>query len=65
VQQYAFGKRGRPRFKGQNQRLSVEGKHHDAGIRWRKDSQVAWQGLTLEALIDKDDPVHPHGRQAR
>jgi hypothetical protein len=43
----------------------VEGKHNDAGIRWRKDNQVAWQGLTLEAIIDKDDPVHPHGRQAR
>jgi hypothetical protein len=43
----------------------VEGKHHDAGIRRRKDSQAAWQGLRQAALIDKDDPVHPHGRQAR
>jgi hypothetical protein len=65
VQQYAFGKRGRPRFKGKNQLLSVEGKNNDSGIRWRKDCQVVWKGLTLAALIDKDDPVHQHGRQAR
>src|SRR5579859_7864715 len=34
VQQYHFGKRGRPRFKGLNQLDSVEGKTNSSGIRW-------------------------------
>jgi putative transposase len=65
VQKYAFGKQGRPRFKGKNQLISVEGKNNASGIRWRKDRQVEWKGLTLEAIIDREDEVHQHGLQAR
>lgn len=64
VQQYALGKRGRPRFKGSNQMDSVEGKSNASGIRWRA-TRVEWLGLTLEAIIDHDDPVIAHGLQAR
>jgi transposase len=66
VQQYAFGKRGRPRFKGRNQMDTVEGKSNASGIRWRTD-RVKWLGLELEAIIpdDPDDPVIAHGLSSR
>jgi putative transposase len=35
VQQYAFGKRGRPRFKPKGRLRSVEGKNQQAGIKLR------------------------------
>lgn len=60
VQEYAFGKRGRPRFKGFNQFDSVEGKDNATGIRWRAD-RVLWRGLELPALFD---PRDEHGVQA-
>jgi transposase len=60
VQQYAFGKRGRPRFKGKNQMDSIEGKSNASGIRWR-EPRVEWLDLELEVLIDHDDPVILHG----
>jgi putative transposase len=37
TQEYAFGKRSRPRFKGRYQLDSLEGKSNRAGIRWRND----------------------------
>ena len=64
VQQYAFGKRGRPRFKGRNQMDTVEGKSNASGIRWRTD-RIEWLGLELEAIIDPDDPVMTHGLSSR
>ena len=64
VQQHAFGKRGRPRFKGKNQMDTVEGKSNASGIRWRED-RVEWLGLRLEAIIDHDDPVIVHGLNSR
>jgi putative transposase len=64
VQQYAFGKRGRPRFKGQNQMDTIEGKSNQSGIRWR-ERRVEWLGLELEAIIDHDDPVILHGLSSR
>jgi putative transposase len=64
VQQHAFGKRGRPRFKGKNQMDTVEGKSNASGIRWRED-RVEWMGLRLEAIIDHDDPVIVHGLNSR
>ena len=64
VQQYAFGRRGRPRFKGYNQMDSVEGKSNASGIRWRED-RIAWLGLKLRAIIDEDDPVIRHGLESR
>ncbi len=64
VEQYAFGKRGRPRFKGCNQMDSVEGKSNKTGIRWRED-RVIWLGLELLPIIDRDDPVVEHGLGSR
>lgn len=64
TQQYAFGRRGRPRFKGRNQMDSVEGKSDASGIRWR-DGCVEWLGLKLEAIINPDDPVIAHGLNSR
>ncbi len=63
AQQYAFGKRGRPRFKGRSQLDSLEGRSNDAGIRWRGD-HVEWWGLRLGAIIDPKDPVIAHGLQS-
>lgn len=37
VKEYMFGTRGRPRFKGFNQLVSVEGKSNASGIRWKND----------------------------
>ena len=60
VEQYAYGSRGRPRFKGYGRFATVEGKSNAAGIRWR-DSHVVWKGLRLKALFDLKDP---HGVEA-
>lgn len=57
VQQYVFGKRGRPRFKGRNRLHSVEGKG-DAVLRFRVIngvSMVLWAGLSLPLLVDPRD----------
>jgi putative transposase len=64
VQQYAFGRRGRPRFKGRNQMDSVEGKSNAFGIRWR-DDHIEWLKLHLQTVIDLDDPVIAHGLNSR
>ena len=64
VRQYAFGKAGRPRFKGYGQVDSVEGKNNAAGIRW-KDGHVEWSGLALKAVVDPEDKVVAHGLAAR
>ncbi|MBC8449618.1 MAG: transposase [Chloroflexi bacterium] len=60
VKEHALGKRGKPRFKGEDQFDSVEGKTNKQGIRWR-DDRVEWLGLTLPAIIDANDPVIAHG----
>ncbi|WP_452012023.1 hypothetical protein [Azospirillum largimobile] len=57
VQMHAFGKRGRPRFKGKNRLSSVEGKG-DAVIRlhWQDEIPVVlWDGLVLPLLRDPRD----------
>jgi transposase len=57
VQQYVFGKRGRPRFKGRNRLRSVEGKG-DAVVRFRTVAgipMVLWAGLSLPLLLDPRD----------
>ena len=64
VIQYAFGKRGRPRFKGQNRPLhSLEGKNNVTGIRWDKDTAtVSWgKGFVLPVILpskNKDPYLH-------
>ena len=60
VQEYAFGKRGKPRFKGWNQLISVEGKTNASGIRFR-DNEIVWSGLKLPIMFDMKDK---HGVQA-
>jgi putative transposase len=64
VQEYQFGKRGRPRFKGKGQLLSVEGKTNKQGIRWREGS-VLWGPLALPACLPADDPVVAHALTSR
>jgi putative transposase len=60
VQQYAFSKRGKPRFQGKGRFDSVEGKTNKQGILWR-ERDVRWLGLTLAAVIDPADRVMAHG----
>ena len=64
VQQYAFGRRGRPRFKGRNQMDTVEGKANTSGIRWRAEG-VEWLNLNMKAILNPDDPVIAHGLNCR
>jgi transposase len=60
AEQYALGKRGRPRFKGRNQMDTVEGKDNESGIRWRGD-RVEWSCLSLPAIINPADLVVRYG----
>ena len=56
LQEYAFGKRGRPRFKGKHRPLhSLEGKSNDAGIRWNQDTgTVSWgKGFVMPVKLPK------------
>jgi hypothetical protein len=60
TQQYAFGKRGRPRFKGVNRPMhSLEATTNTANIIWKKDAGcVEFGGLTIPAMLpsEKQDP---------
>jgi len=50
IQAYAFGQRGRPRFKGKHRPLhSLEGKSNAAGVRWHAHTAtVSWgQGFVM------------------
>ena len=60
VQQFAFGKRGNPRFRGKGWYDSVEGKTNTSGIVWREKA-VRWLGLEMPAIIDAKDEVVAHG----
>ena len=53
MQQYAFGKRGRPRFKGANRPLhSLEATTNAANIIWKRETGcVSFGNLTLAALL--------------
>ena len=54
LQEYAFGKRGRPRFKGRHRPLhSLEGKSNAAGPRWHADTAtVSWgKGFVMPVKI--------------
>jgi hypothetical protein len=57
VEQYAFGTRGRPRFKGKNRLHSIEGKSNAAVIRYRADPvpAVNYAGLVLPLMLDPRD----------
>jgi len=54
VEQYSYGNRGRPRFKGKNRLRSIEGKSNAAVIRYR-DGAVYWDGLKLPLMFDPQD----------
>jgi putative transposase len=56
VEQYAFGKRGRPRFKGRNRLHSIEGKQNTV-IQFRSEPEAAiyWNGLVLPLCLDPKD----------
>ena len=57
VEQFAYGKRGRPRFKGRNRLNSVEGKANTV-IRFRVvdgERLVLWGDLSLPLLVEKRD----------
>lgn len=62
VNEYAFGKRGKPRFKGRGQLDSVESKSNVSGIRFRDDT-VFWNGLILPCIFDQKDKhgIEVHG----
>lgn len=66
VREYQFGKRGRPRFKGKGQLLSVEGKTNKQGIRWR-EGRVLWGPLSLAARLPDlaKDEVAAHALASR
>ena len=69
--EYAMGKRGKPRFKGKHRPMkSVEGKSNAAAGAWGarfKDgtNQILWSGLVLSLIIDADDPVHQQALTCR
>lgn len=54
VRQCAFGKRGRPRFKGYRGLHSIEGKSNAAAIRWR-NGRIEWNGLSILTMFDPRD----------
>ena len=54
VEDYRFGKHGKPRFKRKGWISSLEGKNNKAGIRWRND-HIEWSGLNIRCLFDRKD----------
>ena len=66
VQQHAFGKRGRPRFKPRHRFNSIEGKG-DAVICFRTEPKPAirWAGLLLPLMLDAKDEWQKRALQAR
>lgn len=69
VETYAFGVRGRPRFKGKGRPLhSLEGKSAGSSLRWNAGTGcLEWAGLHLPALMPPagKDPWLEQGLQAR
>ena len=75
VEQYMFGKKGRPEFSPLREAESMEGKSNKYGIRWRPTTdpttgrvtvgKVEWKGLSLKAIIDTKDDWLVAGLQAR
>lgn len=60
VSEYAFGAKGKPRFKGIHRPLhSLEGKQNTTGIRFRKElGVVEWSGLILPIIVKNTDYLH-------
>ncbi len=64
VEQHAFGKRGRPRFKRFRELSSVEGKTNAAGIRF-KNGYVEWSGVGMPILAAPGDAWQAEGLAAK
>lgn len=60
VSQYAFGKRGKPRFKSKNQFDSLESKTNKSGIKYR-NGYLIWNGLQLKCIVHPNDKVISYG----
>ena len=60
VEKVLFGQAKHVRFKVSSRFKSVEGKSNKQGLRWLKD-KVVWCGLTIESIIDWNNPVIVHG----
>ena len=60
VERILFGMAKKVRFKVKSRFKSVEGKSNKQGLRWVND-QVVWCGLTIEPIIDWNNPVITHG----
>jgi len=60
AQKYAYGAKGRPRFKGKRRLHSVEGKRNKQGIRFR-DQCIHWLGLVLPCRAERGDEVVAYG----
>lgn len=69
VEAYAYGQRGRPRFKGAHRPLhSIEGKSNKQGIRWQAETGcVVWNGVYMPARLPTaaQDPYLAEALQAR
>ncbi|MGT2512180.1 transposase [Cupriavidus basilensis] len=69
VSEYAFGQRGRPRFKGTHRPLrSLEGKSNKQGIRWQAETGcVVWNGIYLPVRLPTaaQDPYLAEALKAR
>ena len=69
AEMYAFGVRGRPRFKGKGRPLhSLEGKSAGSGVCWNAGTGcLEWGGLRLAAMFAPDgrDPWLEQGLKAR
>jgi hypothetical protein len=57
AQEYSFGTRGRPRFKGKGRPLhSMEGKSAGSGLKWKREiGCLEWSGMILPALLPSSD----------
>ena len=64
TQEYAFKKRGKPRFKGKRGLRSLEGKTNATGIRFIK-GEFRWRKLCISLIYREDDKVVQHGLSQR
>jgi hypothetical protein len=59
AEQFAYGHRGKPRFRGYGRYRSIEGKSNSSGLRWR-DGHVVWnvkkgKSLKIPVRFDRKD----------
>jgi hypothetical protein len=64
VEQYAFGKRGRPRFRRFDEFRSIEGHEAKSTIIFR-DNLVVYRGLSVPVILDPTNPWQAEALKAR